>query len=472
MDKIKKAFGNAISKNGSYSVGLIVLVICIAVVCNLIIGQLPESVKKIDISSNKIYEISDTSRKLLKKLDQKVKFTVFAEESSTDERIRTFLDKYTDLSDQIEVEWVDPVLHPAELTENNVESDNILISCEDTGKSTVVAFSDIIVSDAYSYYTTGSATESEFDGEGQFTSAVNYVTSDATKKIYYTTGHGEKTFSSSVSQLLDKNNMSAEELNLIMENEIPSDCDLLYLYSPSKDITEDEKDRILSYMEEGGKVFLMLGDVEDEVPNLDAVLAAYGISRVEGYIADMQRCYQGNPYYIFPEISAYSDVAEGLSSNMVLLVNAHGLTVQEGEDDTISTTEFLSTSSDAYEVTEEDQKQGTYALGVIATKSIASDSEDEEEESIESRLTVISAESLIDSQITDSLSTLENLDLFMNAVSANFDDVENVAIEPKSLQVENNTMQHAGVISLFLIFGIPLIILVFGFAGWWKRRKA
>lgn len=472
MDKIKKAFGNAISKNGSYSVGLIVLVICIAVVCNLIIGQLPESVKKIDISSNKIYEISDTSRKLLKKLDQKVKFTVFAEESSTDERIRTFLDKYTDLSDQIEVEWVDPVLHPAELTENNVESDNILISCEDTGKSTVVAFSDIIVSDAYSYYTTGSATESEFDGEGQFTSAVNYVTSDATKKIYYTTGHGEKTFSSSVSQLLDKNNMSAEELNLIMENEIPSDCDLLYLYSPSKDITEDEKDRILSYMEEGGKVFLMLGDVEDEVPNLDAVLAAYGVKRVEGYIADMQRCYQGNPYYIFPEISAYSDVAEGLSSNMVLLVNAHGLKVQEGEDDTISTTEFLSTSSDAYEVTEEDQKQGTYALGVIATKSIASDSEDEEEESIESRLTVISAESLIDSQITDSLSTLENLDLFMNAVSANFDDVENVAIEPKSLQVENNTMQHAGVISLFLIFGIPLIILVFGFAGWWKRRKA
>lgn len=472
MDKIKKAFGNAISKNGSYSVGLIVLVICIAVVCNLIVGQLPESVKKIDISSNKIYEISDTSRKLLKKLDQKVKFTVFAEESSTDERIRTFLDKYTDLSDQIEVEWVDPVLHPAELTENNVESDNILISCEDTGKSTVVAFSDIIVSDAYSYYTTGSATESEFDGEGQFTSAVNYVTSDATKKIYYTTGHGEKTFSSSVSQLLDKNNMSVEELNLIMENEIPSDCDLLYLYSPSKDITEDEKDMILSYMEEGGKVFLMLGDVEDEVPNLDAVLAAYGVERVEGYIADMQRCYQGNPYYIFPEISAYSDVAEGLSSNMVLLVNAHGLKVQEGEDDTISTTEFLSTSSDAYEVTEEDQKQGTYALGVIATKSITSDSEDEEEESIESRLTVISAESLIDSQITDSLSTLENLDLFMNAVSANFDDVENVAIEPKSLQVENNTMQHAGVISLFLIFGIPLIILVFGFAGWWKRRKA
>ena len=60
----------------------------------------------------------------------------------------------------------------------------------------------------------------------------------------------------------------------------------------------------------------------------------------------------------------------------------------------------------------------------------------------------------------------------MNTISANFDDVQNVAIEAKSLQVTYNTMQHAGVISLFLIIGIPLIILVFGFVQWWKRRKA
>ena len=90
----------------------------------------------------------------------------------------------------------------------------------------------------------------------------------------------------------------------------------------------------------------------------------------------------------------------------------------------------------------------------------------------QARLTVISAESLIDAQITDTFTTLENLDLFMNAVSANFDDVQNVAIEPKSLEVTYNTMQHAGLISLLLIFGIPFIILVYGLVKWWKRRKA
>ena len=94
------------------------------------------------------------------------------------------------------------------------------------------------MADEYSYYTTGNATESEFDGEGQLTSAIHYVTSDTQKKVYYTTGHGEGTFSSSVSELLDKNNMSEEEVNLLMAGKVPDDCDLLFLYGPVKDITE------------------------------------------------------------------------------------------------------------------------------------------------------------------------------------------------------------------------------------------
>ena len=32
-----------------------------------------------------------------------------------------------------------------------------------------------------------------------------------------------------------------EELNLLMNSEIPEDCDLLFMYAPTTDITEDEK---------------------------------------------------------------------------------------------------------------------------------------------------------------------------------------------------------------------------------------
>ena len=78
---------------------------------------------------------------------------------------------------------------------------------------------------------------------------------------------------------------------------------------------------------------------------------------------------------------------------------------------------------------------------------------------------------LSNSQITDTYTTLENLDLFMNAVTANFDKTKNIAIKAKSLEVSNNTMQHAGIISILTIFGIPLVILIYGFMRWWKRRK-
>ena len=479
LEKIKKIFRSTTSRNGSYSVGMIVLVIGIAVVVNMIAGQIPESYRNIDVSDNKIYEITDTSREMLKSLDKEIKFTVFAEKDSTDERIQTFLKKYTGLSDKIEVEWVDPVLHPSELTENNMEADGILISCEETGKSTSVTFDDILVTDEYSYYMTGSSSPTEFDGEGQFTSAINFVASGETKKLYYTSGHGEQTFSSSVTELLEKNNIEGEEVNLLMTNEIPEDCELLMLYAPTADISEEEKERILSYMSEGGKVFIILGEMEGDAPNLDALLNEYGMQREEGYIADMQRNYQGNYYYIFPEITATGELAEVLSSDMVLLVNAHGLTMTDAARDTISVTEFMQTSSQAYAVTEETQEEGTYTLGAVATETISSEEEDAEDESSdseeetkESRLTVVSSDSLIDSQLTDNLATLENLDLFMNAVTSNFDDTQNVAIEAKSLEITYNTMKHTGVTGMVAIVGIPALVLLFGFMKWWKRRKA
>ena len=135
LEKIKKSFRSASSKNGSYSVGMIALVICMVIVVNLIAGQLPENVKSIDISDNNIYGVSKTSKKVLNKLDKKVTFKIYAEKDSTDTRIKSFIKKYTALSDKLSVTWIDPVLHPAALTKAGVEKDTIVISCKDTGKT-------------------------------------------------------------------------------------------------------------------------------------------------------------------------------------------------------------------------------------------------------------------------------------------------------------------------------------------------
>ena len=500
MEKMKKKtgkFGNMFrtsgTRNGSYSVGLTVVVIAIVIVLNFVIGQLPESLRNLDVSSTRIYEISDTTTNLLDSLDEDVDMTVLAVRDDTDDRITTFLSKYEALSDHINIEWVDPVLHPSALTEYDTSENTIVISCEATGKSTTVSFDDILVPDMYSYYYYGSTDYTEFDGEGQLTSAVNYVTSDVEKTIYQTTGHGEGTLSTTITDLMDQNNYNLSEINLLMNTSIPEDCDLLLMYEPATDLSDDETEMLRNYLADGGKVMILLGDTNaTELPNLETVLEEYGMKAADGYIADPQRCYQGNYYYIFPELSVSGDMADGISSEMVLLTNTHGMNLIDPARDTITTTGFMSSSDGAYAVTETAQQQGDYTLGAVAEETVSSQDDDADTDSsgedaeeasddssadtasdeVTSRLTVISAGSLIDSQITDTFTQLENTRVFMNAVTANFDGVQNISVEPKSLQVEYNTVQYAGLFSLLVIFGIPAAVLIGGFVVWFRRRKA
>ena len=182
---------------------------------------------------------------------------VLANEEEADERIRTFLSKYSGLSKNISVEWIDPVLHPSVLEENDASENTIVVSCEETGKTTTVAFSDMIVTDMYSYYYTGTASESEFDGEGQLTGAVNYVVNDAGQQVYRTIGHGEATLSSTITDLMNKNNYQMDEWNLLMEGSVPEDCELLLINAPTKDLTEEERTAIEIYLGQGGDVMLL-----------------------------------------------------------------------------------------------------------------------------------------------------------------------------------------------------------------------
>ena len=494
MERMKKAKGNigkmfrtSGTRHGAYSVGLTVIVIAIIIVINLVAGQIPEAYRNLDVSSTKIYDISDTTTELLDSLEEGVDMTILAVKDETDDRITTFLSKYDALSDHVSMEWVDPVLHPSALTEYDASENTVVISCEATGRTTTVSFDDILVPDMYSYYYYGSESYTEFDGEGQLTSAVNYVTNDVEKTIYQTTGHGEGTLSDTITDLMDKNNYSLTELNLLMTTSIPEDCDLLFMYAPTTDLSEDEAEMIGSYLDQGGKVMILLGETNAaELPNLEGILEEYGIQSADGYIADPQRCYQGNYYYIFPELSLSGDMADGISSEMVLLINAHGLNVIDPSRDTITTTSFMSSSDQAFDVTETTQEQGSYSLGAVAEESVStsdddssSDDADTEESSDESdteelmsRLTVISAGSLIDPQITDSFTQLENTTVFMNAVTANFDGVQNLSIEAKSLGTEYNTVQYTGLFSFIVVFGIPAVILIGGFVVWFRRRKA
>ena len=469
MDKIKKLFQSNDSKRGSYTLAMTSIVIAIVIVFNMIINLIPENKRQFDISSSNIYEISSKSKKIINKVDHDVTFYVLAEKSSTDKRIKTFINKYASLSDKIHIKWIDPVLHPSALTKYGTEENNIVISCKKTNRTTTVSFDDILVSSA-SYYSTSSSASS-FDGDGQLTSALNYVTSDKEYKAYYTSGHGESSLSSEVTSLLTKSRISTSDLLLMTATSIPDDCDLLIIDGATSDFTKDEVKLLSSYLKKGGKVVTLLAQTNKSMKNLYGLLKDYGLTVQSGYIADTERSYQGNYYYLIPNLSVSGDMASGISSNSVMMINSKGMTQSTPARDSISTDSFMTTSSNGYAVTEKKQTQGTYVLGATSTESVKVKNSKGKKVTKESRLTVYGSNMLIDEQITSSFSSLENLTLFTNSVTASLDNADNVSISPKSLEVSYNTIAHPGPFSILVVFVIPVGLIIGGFIVWFRRRR-
>lgn len=446
--------GTKAFRKGSYSTVIMVVIIAIVIAANVMFSKLPTAARNIDVSSNNLYSIGDTTHSVLDGLKNDVEIIVIKDKESTDKRISTLLAKYADYSDHIKVTYKDPVLYPSVLTTYDTEENNIVIKCDATDKTTKVVFSDIIVTST-SYY--GSTYETSFDGEGQLTKAIDYVSNENNKLIYTISGHGESDLGKNISELISKSNFNVKSVNLLVDNGIPDDCDMLICNQPTKDLADDELKLLREYMENGGKMTVVLADTTTETPNFDALMADYGISKVNGYIADTERYYGQNVYQIFPNYSSGDITGKFGSEEYTLLFGSLGLKVEKTDGVTVD--EFLTTSNKgAAVVGENDYTEGKYTLAAAATKD-------------ESRFTVFGSASIIDDEFTSYYKNLMDLQVFMNSITANFDDVSNISIDSISLQTTYNTIANGSGIGAIFIGIIPVALLILGFLRWFGRRK-
>lgn len=446
--------GTKAFRKGSYSTVIMVVIIAIVIAANVMFSKLPTAARNIDVSSNDLYSIGDTTHSVLDGLKNDVEVIVIKDKESTDKRISTLLAKYADYSDHIKVTYKDPVLYPSVLTTYDTEENNIVIKCDATDKTTKVAFSDIIVTST-SYY--GSTYETSFDGEGQLTKAIDYVSNENNKLIYTISGHGESNLGKNISELISKSNFNVKSVNLLVDNGIPDDCDMLICNQPTKDLADDELKLLREYMENGGKMTVVLADTTTKTPNFDALMADYGISKVNGYIADTERYYGQNVYQIFPNYSSGDITGKFGPEEYTLLFGSLGLKVEKTDGVTVD--EFLTTSDKgAAVVGENDYTEGKYTLAAAATKD-------------ESRFTVFGSASIIDDDFTSYYKNLMDLQVFMNSITANFDDVSNISIDSISLQTTYNTIANGSGIGAIFIGIIPVALLILGFLRWFGRRK-
>ena len=465
-------------KNGSYTMVMSVIFIAVVIVINMIVSTIPSKYSEIDISSQKLYSIGDETKKMLKDLEKDVTIYQIAQSGSEDENISNLLKKYEDESKHIKVEQKDPVVNPkfvSQYTSDDLSANSLIVVCGDRNK--VIDYNNIYETSVdyqtYSSQTTG------FDGEGQITSAIGYVTSENLPVLYTVEGHGEKDMDSSIKEDIEKANMDIKSLNLLTEGSVPDDADCLFIDSPSTDFSSDEKDAIIEYLENGGKAIIFSDYTTEDMPNFDAILENYGVQRTEGVVfeGDKQHYAMQMPYYLVPTINSTDASSETASAGYyVLAPYAQGIKQLDDVRDTVKIESILTTSDQAYSKTdlnsntiekEDGDVEGPFDLGVSITESLDDDKE--------TQIVYYSTSNLMDSQ-TNQMVSGGNEKLIMESLKWMTDTEESasVSIPSKSLEVSYLTITDydAAFWKICTIALIPGIFLVIGFVVWIKRRKA
>ena len=478
--KEKRLENKKILRHGSYSIGVMAIVIAIVVVLNLVIQELPSSFREIDLSSEKLYTIGDQTKELLDDLDKDVDLYYIAQDGTESTDIQRLLERYKERSEHIKVEQKDPAVYPTftqQYTSDSVSNNSIIVVCGD--KSRVVNYSDMYETSIN--YQTYTQETTAFDGEGQLTSAINYVISDNMPVLYTLEGHNEASMGTAMTETIQKANIEIQSLNLLTQDRVPEDASCLFIFAPSTDMSEEEANKIIEYLENGGKALIISNYTDEEMPNFESVLENYGVRPVDGIVmeGDTAHYISQNPYYLLPNIES-NDVTSGLSSQSryVLMPLAQGIETLDNIRDSLDIQSILTTSDSAYSKTDLENMQtmekedsdidGPFDLGVSITEDVGDDAQ--------TQIVYYASSSIFDDTI-DSYVSGTNYELLSSSLSwlcqSEADNTNTISIPSKSLDTSMLTISAADVNfwSIFVTAVIPVCILLIGFGIWMKRRK-
>jgi ABC-2 type transport system permease protein len=321
-----------------------------------------------------------------------------------------------------------------------------------------------------------------FNGEGALTTAIDYVTADDLPVLYIITGHGETDLSATVLADAKADNILTEQLPLLTVTEIPDDAGAVILNAPTSDLTEQERDVLLTYLELGGKMILITSYdsySDAKMPNLAAVARAYGLQAASGLVMEgNQNNYMQYPFYLLPNVNKESDIAMNLTSANIttILPFAHGIT--KVADTKMFVEGVLTTSADAFVIADLEarieewantdtpqkayEKQDGDPAGVFYVAASAEDT------TTGGKLFWISSPVVIADEFYS-----YNGELFMSALTMLCEKSSSISILGKAMQIQSLAVSSAAAAfwGFVLIILLPVGTVVLGLVIWNRRRK-
>ena len=467
-------------KNTFLTILLIAIIFAIYFGINYAVKKL--NLKDIDLTTDKIYSISESTETKLKDLDKDVQIELI--NMSNYVYLLDFTNKYTQLNSRITMERIDDLTQrPDIMNTYNLESTESLIVVKSGERETYISLSDLYTYD----YTTGEQIDTT---EESITNAIIEVTIENKPKIYFLEGHNY--YSDNYFQLV-KQDITAEaneieNLNILTKGSIPEDCDCLIITTLKEDITQIEKDELISYSNRGGKI-LLLADTNVlgiETPNFDEILNLYGFNISKGVLLEQD---ENQMFYNLPEFIIAKIESNELTLNSKMNINVCFIDagrIEFKDEETLGNlgvtySTIAKTSSKAFirtnlkvsslSKTNQDEDAANSIMGALVTRTL--------EDGNTAEMIVYSNAIFATNQqvnINNNYAMYANMlcnndDVVINSVAYLTKRTNTITIRKDSDSVSYTVTQKQHNIITAIIFGVPALVIICGIIVWQIRRR-
>ncbi len=429
--------------------------------------------KRVDLTREKRFTLSDQTRKVLKSVAEPVTLLCFCKESQDDvPAMRDLLDQYTAACPKIEYRITDP----------------------DKNKALANKYSITVYGTIIAKYRDRTQTINSISEEN-VTNALLKLVEGKSKKVYFLTGHGEHALDSKeptgldgVAKALQAENYETAEFTLLRAPALPEDCSVLVLAGPTQDPQPAELESLKKYLMAGGKAAVMVDP--EKCPALASFLkTGFGVIVGDNLIVDqLSRMFGGD--YLAPVVTRYGkhpitqDFGVATFFPLCRTVDAAAKTPEgvrltpfagSGEG-SWAETDFAMLEAGKAEFNPDADKKGPLSLAVAATilpsakDATKPEGENPSGKSPEGRLAVYGNSSFI----TNGYYKLSgNKDLFLNTVRWLSENENLIAIRPRSTEVQTLMLTPAQMRNVFFVpvVFVPLMVILGGIYVYRVRRK-
>jgi ABC-type uncharacterized transport system involved in gliding motility auxiliary subunit len=411
---------------------------------------------KLDLTANKQFTLSDQSIKVAQALDQPVKVTAWL--TGTDTRkpdFQTLLSDYqTRSGGKLTFEFIDPEARPGDA-----------IAAGITATGTIV------------YQMADKKQDSTGTTEKDVSTALVKLERPI-KKVYFTTGHGERVFDgtgpqdySTLKQGLERDNFTTAALNLVTARVVPDDAAEIIIGGPTNPFLDEEKSALKAYLDGGGKVIALVGPASKT--NLNDLLQPYQVGFSGNLVIDPTKGLPQDPRVVVVDSYTSHAITTGLRDLSFFPASTNITYPAQG-----GTAVALALSSDqswANTNPQQIQKQdsdakGPLALAVAVDTAGSSTAAGATPAPNSTRLVLIGSPDLISNNALQQVPG--NQTLFLNSANwvAQQDNLIDIRPPDTVTRTVVLTAPQMNLVAYSSFLFLPLAVLAAGAAVWWVRR--